>query len=488
MASLLQKEKPKSVSRSFLQDKGISTYTSQPLTLKKRMSPPASSSVMNAQKSASATAAKTRKNNKSSTLSSSKTIGKFMKATATKRQSHFLKNICSDSGVCIAFGVENNKIKTFFNGFIHFDYIVPPISSIGEISANGFIKEINYEHLGYKASSILKSSQNARADNLYYEYIVGLQINEWIRFFPCFVETYGLYGYSTPESYKMVKRMPIIADVNMFKKSLMLLDPEPGKDVFDEYNIVCQGSLYLAVLIQHLRDAPSFSDLNGRGSINVIEKYCILAQVYLVLGQLTNVFVHNDLHPGNVLLYSPSPGKYIEFNYYMPDGKVVRFKSYYVAKMIDYGRCFITKARSLYDRLCATPECNPGCGGHYGFNFFENTLNANNFFISSMVRNPSHDLRLLKYIMPELAVYGRGAHSGHELFGTMPKVVSGLSVGKNGNMKGMVQNISDASIWFQNLMKEPNILKIFQTYPADKKFGELHIYMDMKKPMRFVPV
>jgi len=411
-----------------------------------------------------------------------------MKATTTKRQSHFLKNICSDSGVCIAFGVENNKIKTFFNGFIHFDYIVPPISSIGEISANGFIKEINYEHLGYKASSILKSSKNAEADNLYYEYIVGLQINEWMRFFPCFVETYGLYGYTSPDNYTMVKRTPRIADIDMFKNALMLLDPEPGENVFEEYDVVCQDSLYLAVLIQHLRNAPSFHDLMRRGSINVVEKYCILAQVYLVLGQLTDVFVHNDLHPGNVLLYSPSPGKYIEFNYHMPDGQVVRFKSYYVAKIIDYGRCFITKARALYDRLCATPECNPGCGGHYGFNFFEKSLNANNFFISSMVRNPSHDLRLLKYIMPDIAVYGRGVHSGHEEFGTMPKVVSGLSVGNKGNIKGDIYNVSDASIWFQNRIMQPGMQGKFQSYPADKKFGELHIYMDMKKPMRFIPV
>ena len=131
-------------------------------------------------------------NNKSTTAvatvkpksSPSQTIGRFMNRTQHRRRSHYLQNICSDSGVCIAFGIESKKIKIFFNHFTKFDYVVPPIKSIGIASANGFIKEINYQHQKYNASAILKSSQNPHADNLYYEYMVGLQVNKWIRSFP----------------------------------------------------------------------------------------------------------------------------------------------------------------------------------------------------------------------------------------------------------------------------------------------------------------
>jgi hypothetical protein len=88
-------------------------------------------------------------------------IGKFMRnVDPDKRRALFLKSICSDAGVCIAFGKENKKIKEHFAGFIDVKYIKSPIKRIGNPSQNGFINEITYERNGYVANSILKSSIN----------------------------------------------------------------------------------------------------------------------------------------------------------------------------------------------------------------------------------------------------------------------------------------------------------------------------------------
>jgi hypothetical protein len=70
-----------------------------------------------------------------------KKIAQFMAnpEVQEKRRTEFLKSICSDSNVCIAFGTEDKKIQGFFNGFTDFQYIVSPIKRIGEVSANGFL-------------------------------------------------------------------------------------------------------------------------------------------------------------------------------------------------------------------------------------------------------------------------------------------------------------------------------------------------------------
>jgi len=98
----------------------------------------------------------------------------------------FLKNICSNSGLCIAFGIETHKIRQFFNNFTAFNYVVPPIRSIGAPSENGFVKEIYYKKskLSRKQTQYYKSSADEMADNLAYEYMVGLKGEPMDQLFP----------------------------------------------------------------------------------------------------------------------------------------------------------------------------------------------------------------------------------------------------------------------------------------------------------------
>ena len=124
-----------------------------------------------------------------------KIIGRFMNKTKHRRKAMFLRAVCLDSGVCLAFGTYANEIKKHFGGFANFEYATAPIKRIGSPSANGFINEIQYDHRGYKAYAVLKSSVKPNSDNLMYEYMVGQYINKLNKRFPCFVETYGYYIY-----------------------------------------------------------------------------------------------------------------------------------------------------------------------------------------------------------------------------------------------------------------------------------------------------
>ena len=408
-----------------------------------------------------------------------------MKSTKHARRSHFLRNICSDSGVCIAFGIENKKIGLFFNNFTAFDYLVSPIKSIGAVSANGFVKELNYQHQKYTASAILKSSQNPSADNLYYEYFVGQKVNEWTKYFPCFVESYGLYMYTSPTAYEFVKDNATITDMNTFKNSIQLFDQAINHDPAQGYRI-CTESQYLAVLIQHIKNARTMHSVFGtpqKKPQQLDDCLSALAQIYLPLARLTNDFVHNDLHANNVMLYEPSPGKYIHFFYHLLDGTtVIEFKSNYIAKMIDYGRSFTTNSITLYQVLCAEKKCNPNCGARYGFPWMNPSLTEQTFYTSSTARNPSQDLRLLKSMYPKSnIVFNQGFTNPNKAhYGTEPNMAMGYP--------NRINNVSDAALDLQTYMQQADVQDYFRTAPQfhkDKKFGDLHVYMDMTKPMKF---
>ena len=106
---------------------------------------------------------KTRKNKNQNTktpnnnLAANK-IQKFMKKNKMKIKSRFLQSICSDSGVCLAFGNKSNDIKDFFDNFIGFKYANDTMKRLGVPSVNGFVNEVTYVREKYTAHSIIKSS------------------------------------------------------------------------------------------------------------------------------------------------------------------------------------------------------------------------------------------------------------------------------------------------------------------------------------------
>ena len=352
-----------------------------------------------------------------------------------KQRGIFLKSICSDSGVCMAFGRQTKRIKKHFNKFVDFEYAISPIKTIGEISTNGFIKEITYERDGYKANAILKSSSKRDADNLLFEYLVGQYINKICLVFPCFIETYGWYQYKDNIDW-LHTRDNIEVSVEELKESL-----ESGEVALQNYKatldsnicyenkttrmrirkectemdyllkVACAKSKYLSILTQHINNPKSMqsmiilqpADFPYKDLLNV------LYQIYMPLSSLSETFTHYDLHTGNILVYEPVPGKYIDYRYVLDDESIVEFKCRYIAKIIDYGRCFFKdysneevsgSSKSIYEAICKNiPECNGRkqtyCGEDQGFLSFDESEAGIGYSISSSVRNTTHDLLLL---------------------------------------------------------------------------------------------
>ena len=432
-----------------------------------------------------------------------KTIGIFMKKTENKRRSKFLQAICSDSGVCIAFGKEHQKIFDFFNGFTNFDYL-KSIKAIGKVSANGFVKELEYEREGYKAHAILKSSRQKHSDNLMYEYLIGATINNvLLKFFPCFIETYGHYRYRNESDWiQFLRATPGNADLNT-----MLIPYRKGSINFPES---CKYSKTMCVLVQHIKGAASIGDkvVKNPPDFNYIINDLLYSfyQVYYTLAMVYSNFTHYDLHPDNVILYKPVDGKYIEFHYHLPHGTTINFKSQYIVKIIDYGRCFLNNkgkglnSVSYYDRLCAkdiNAECNKKpevCGDESGYGWLHPEFEEKTHYISSTMNNPSHDLRLLNDLKDRMPWYDEPFKSSTRIRNHMKYILlSVVYTGKYGTppVVGIgnfrkTEDVTDAEAFIRRAVQDPEQAAANDAYYAGmEKLGDMHIYGI--KPTEYIP-
>ena len=403
-----------------------------------------------------------------------------------KKKKHDLHRACKDSSICLVLGnpVEGD-LKIFFDQFINFRFLVQ-VKKIGEASVNGFVHELKYTHRGYDAYAIIKSSQNSRADNLMYEYRVGQYINTKVKIFPCFVETYGLFSYTSEDNWEYNKNTDNIP-VPLFKAHIEPIQYDLG--------LACRKSKHMAVIIQHLKNATVIEDvLQLDYSIYASNLFAILYQIYFPLSFMD--FTHYDLHHRNVLLYTPDPAKYIHYHYHHPDGRVVSFKSIYVAKIIDYGRCYfndgVETSNHVYNALCATPSCNTAarCGTNVGFKLFKTPVNnAANFFVQTSERNVSHDLRYIKmvnYFIPN-ALYrhssanARDRHIKTEMyrFFKIPFIyTTEYGTLSAASCTPYICNVSDAVLaveaTIQNIL--PQVDDLF--FNGLTKLGDMHIYSD----------
>ena len=429
--------------------------------------------------------------NNSKNRSAVKKIQNFMLRTTQKRKLHFLKNVCSDAGVCIAFGQETNKIKNFFDGFTKFRHVTG-LKQIGNDSSNGFVLEIQYSRDNYNAHSILKNSLEKDSDNLAYEYFVGQYINKKMNRFPCFLETYGLF---------INNKNKTTLQTNL-QQDLTLISDKSKSNVEDIYKISCTNSDKLSLLIQHISNAKTIGDKLHYPEFIINDLLFVLYQIYMPLMCLQNEFTHYDLHVDNVLLYEPVIGKYIHYHYFV-NGTKISFKSKYIAKIIDYGRCFFNDSIIIHNKICRESSCDPECGENYGYRWLhEDGLNGYDLYINSSEVNKSHDLRLMyditlqKKTIPSFALpqfpllkellykveYGVGIDDQDDKpFGTMPNPYSGIP-------DGVINNIQDAYIMLEALVKTSNIQKQNnKDYKYMTKLGDLYVYSEENKPIRFVP-
>ena len=417
-------------------------------------------------------------------------IFKFMKnVNPHTRRAYFLKGVCSNSGVCLAFGKENAKIKQHFD-FASFNHMTSS-NRIGVQSNNGFVKLIEYQHKGYLAHAVLKSAMRPTSDNLYYEYLVGKFINKQIIYYPCFLETYEAFRYKTDVRWDYFRQHSRVHK-GILKASLIKFDELLPRsiDVEDSLSKSCLYSQYIAILIQSLKDSVTFHTMMRNPEFVHQEMVYVLFQIYMPLMCLENVFTHYDLHDSNVLIYEPIPQHFIQYHYHMPDGTVVSFKSSYIAKIIDYGRCFYNDvsnpdidgtSQTVHSSLCRQRECRPTCGIEKGY-YFTQPLSANpsdDHYISSVVRNRSHDLILLKIlkrtITPIDAVIALTVYD--DQYGTPERP---------NDYPNSIQTVTDACMAFKSVIERHYIKSRNDAYFMGRtKIGDLHVYN--QRPMEYIP-
>ena len=453
---------------------------------------------------------KKNKNNKSTNnkLAANK-IQKFMKKNRMKIKSRFLQSICSDSGVCLAFGNKSNEIKEFFDNFTGFKYAKDTMKQIGSPSANGFVNEVTYIREKYTSHSIIKSAANSRADNLFYEYLCGLVINSWCGRFPCFLETYGLYGYANEPTWKKVKDNKTTSTDALESYMILLNDNRININSID-WNFLsllehsCLSSKYIAIMIQHIKNAKTLNDFLKESKNKKIfvnnQLVAILFQVYFALYVLKDNFTHYDLHGSNVLIYKPNENGYIHYHYVLSNGDTISFKSPYMAKIIDYGRSYFKhesnndfNSANMYNEICNEEECGD-CGKNVGYSWLSKSGPLRNqSYIHSSVSNKSHDLRLL-YNFKSVFKYYKLHNKTHKkpnslYFNILNKLKYNTTYGtpetKNNGYPGKIQTVSDAFKGLSDLILHPDFFEYneIETENLDK-LGDLYIY-ENNRPMKF---
>ena len=446
-------------------------------------------------------------------------IQRFMKKVdPNKRRARFLNGVCSDSGVCIAFGKETKTIKKHFDNFVSFKH-VKSLRAIGKESANGFVKEVEYEHGGYKSHAVLKSSTKEDADNLYYEYLVGKFLNKQMEYFPVFLETYGMYQYDLGHVWADMKKPS--AKPSLLNSISLLHSPKEDnesenimvRNSQEKYRLKqsCLDPLLMCLLIQHISGAETLGDKCKDLTFVLQDLLSVLFQIYHTLHFMNDTFTHNDLHVENVLVYEPVKDSYIHYFYHFKDGSVDTFKSPYIPKIIDYGRCYYdykrpisvhdptNNSKSYYDFVCATKECDPygyyPCGSRKGYGSM-NPIRLH----SASKPNQSQDLRLLdmllngyKYFGPSYSKMRDNIKKTKDIHSLIDKVVFDHTfytkeVLDSGLSKSKINNVTDAFLEIRKLMRHPDNMElnnlVYSVYKR-KLLGEMHVYDD--RPLEFIP-
>ena len=246
----------------------------------------------------------------------------------------------------MAFGRgEFKRIRAFFD-FTSFRHtIATPVKMLPSNSANGRIAIIMYAREKYNAAAMLKLTKKADTDSPYYEFTVGRFVNEHlINAFPCFTETYGLLELDKATYHTLMKPRGGAVDLGVIRPPLFCDSNAPLAQLTSDRDLIrraCAAAPNLGLIAQFFDNTWSMNDLAKQNpKLAAQDALLVLFQIYGPLGAIHNQYTHYDLHGGNVLLVPAPHGTCIQMHYHMPDGTSITFKTKYITKIIDYGRCF----------------------------------------------------------------------------------------------------------------------------------------------------
>lgn len=414
---------------------------------------------------------------------------------------------------------------------------IKEIYRIGDDSANGFINIITNTD-GTK--KILKSSRKTHSDNLFYEYMVGLYVNKLAEHFPCFIKTESLFLYKNNTEWLRMKNksreqgenqshtITSGTNISSYLTEIHTSTSKINRSQLAEYlKFACENSQFLAISLEHIDSTKSLYDL-----LRIIKDsddlLFLLYQIYMPLSILSEHFTHHDLHYGNVMIIETPENTYYDYEYNLKDGTTITFKSPYMAKIIDYGRCFFEDAdnssKEIYKTICDVRECSNStssswipsslhnllvkmvggtCGEAFGFSHKE----------FATKNNKCHDLRLLSFILDELRnrnplllikndsltllgiLFQRLLYKDYNKYfpptctdETLYHYTFGTLLGVDKKDENYIYNVNDAHRLIKKFISsEKSKIDNFNKYKDQKSIGTYRIFEDLKHSYEFVP-
>jgi len=476
----------------------------------------------------------------------------------TAIQNDFEKGVCSDSWTCMAFGKNRFKIKNYFDDYTSLKYVSPTIHLLssgnnGMTFELDFIRDFYTSNAVLKCRHNIEQAYTI-ADNLFYEYFAGSQfINKFTRKYPCFMETYGLFiftdrlkllktlqnrffgrqwaaPYSDEESihskerggeeedgyddddheYSVSKnfRDMKLQGRNVLQKSLQYISIKNQQRLLDVIRLSCENPNKLCIMMEHFKKSNTLRDMLLLPAEQIkIPSYSvvdfvfndlvtILFQIYAPLNDLRGYFSHNDLHASNILVYQPNKyNKHVLFHYHFESsGKVVSFKSKYLAKIIDYGRCFFqdyanaeNSTTYLYNFICSENKyCGDNCGTESGYKFSANNASSNKTDVELLLKSLYDILHKLELFSPTLVNVPKSFSKFQEvmLFTFHPDYARKTT--------DSMENIENVFAFLCDLISDTRFAFARQneSYYADQICaGELHVYLDNQfkhRPMQYM--
>jgi hypothetical protein len=466
----------------------------------------------------------------------------------------------------VVFGREIDTMRLFFRDYdLSLVDKSEKIRKLGSNSANGFVLEVPFVKDNYKAYTVLKSAQDADADNLFYEALVGLYINKKNYIFPCFLETYGLYQWPN-KAARMGARKGETQQLGLLERKNMSYNAFFDKPEF--ISDTCLKAELGCVLIQHIHGARTLFDRSRSLKDNMkfftyhLVQY--LYQIYAPLGVLSDEFTHYDLKTDNVLLYTlgndrdasyhntaitnegvPHNGEYITMHYHYPNREVVSFNTFDIVKIIDYGRCYFKESKkhnsqnylkvlreSIIKVAKSDKDLKPNHPRHKGkctnrsYQVLEDEDPEGSFhYICSNKRNKTHDLRLaneiwnipkkykstnqdengLRRILAAIFYedtyqvengepdHGHGSEevleSNYTELETLRKSNPGATMKLEPGSGNSIQNVEDMHLALKDLILHTSHFKeMSKLFESHTKIGDMHIYMDGSRSLRYTPV
>ena len=258
---------------------------------------------------------------------------------------------------------------------------IKSMSKIGNESLNGYVLKIEQRDntsddtinrltgtdptKGPTIFTVMKIPQydtEVIVDNLDYEHKVGLYINDLMRYYPCFVKTMDFVDLGETgrtqinrvlKTQKFMNKTSLEARLKNIEKNIQV-----NKSALDVSTEGCANKNNHGLQLQYV-DGKTLA--NMMDTLDEKDIYGILLQVYGPLYNLSKdkqtrrqkLLEHKDLHQNNILVVTlPEPIKMVYKFYFDVDGeKKITICTKYIAKIIDYGRCYIPSTEYFYNEM-----------------------------------------------------------------------------------------------------------------------------------------